>query len=215
MSQIITQPPYYTKPPSLLDTNLHVSVRLLQCQLHGSEISLSEGAKTVSRLLLFFCRHSNCSLPHNDPISRSLLAEMSLAAYSPLRRQNCCFYGGAAMNLQQLNLHIWRDAARGWYVRQQQCYCLLWQSPHCTLRQKSALSMWKHVEVSVIVKGCCCSANAANSCLEIVCRFYSEFVVHQLLSLWNYLKITGLSKMKTFITSNTICIQAGKYVAPI
>lgn len=55
---------YYTKSSSLLDIILHVSVRLVQCQLHGSESSSTEGAKTVSRLLLV-CRHSNCSLSLN------------------------------------------------------------------------------------------------------------------------------------------------------
>lgn len=36
---------YYTKSPSLLDIILHVIVRLVQCQLHGSESSSTEGAK--------------------------------------------------------------------------------------------------------------------------------------------------------------------------
>lgn len=61
MSKIIMQLSTTPSHPVLLDINLRVSYRLVQRQLHRSDISLSEGARTGSRLLLL-CRHSNCSL---------------------------------------------------------------------------------------------------------------------------------------------------------
>lgn len=71
MSKIIMQLSTTPSPSAALDINLRVSYGSVQRQRHRSDISLSEGARTSSRLLLF-SRHGNCSLSVNDPMSRSL-----------------------------------------------------------------------------------------------------------------------------------------------
>lgn len=139
---------YYTKSSSPLDIILQREglFGAVSASWEWEFLCLREQKKKKNSLKIAFSLADTvtavCHL--TTPISRSALVEMSLAAWLPLRRQNCCFYGCAVMNLQQLNLHLKRCRAR------LVCEAATCSGPTMHAEEGNLFfSVWKHVGVSV------------------------------------------------------------------